>query len=470
VEDNIVAKSEKESLLHDNTMTPRDDRRDRGKVLRASITRESHAGWKIPPKRPDPIDIIEKANETRRPELIELRHGRMLQSPFTFYRGTAGVMAADLATTPTTNVKVQTCGDCHLQNFGAFATPERNIVFDINDFDETLPAPWEWDLKRLSTSFVLLARDNGLKPKAAAEAAEAVARSYRQKTQEFSHMSVLDIWYYKIDWQDIMSNIEDTMLIKNMQARLKAAQKRSIAEYYYPKMTEEVGGKRMFKDQPPTLYHLKGKEQEEFEGRVKKAIELYKESLQDDRRRLFDRYKLIDVALKVVGIGSVGTTCGVALMYAPDDEPLMIQLKEATASVLEPFAGKSEFKNHGQRVVAGQRIMQAASDIFLGWSEFDNGKHFYLRQLRDTKVTLETSTWEGQHLVKIAEVMGAVLAKAHARSGDSAVIDGYLGTGDTFDRAIVDFSLAYADQAERDHAAMEAAVRSGRMKAATILE
>jgi len=452
--------------LHDNTVSPRDDRRDRGRILHEAVPHELLAQFKPAKDRPDPVAMIQQSNQGRRPELIPIRYGRMLVSPFTFYRGTAALFASDVANSFVTKVKVQTCGDAHLLNFGAFATPERNIVFDLNDFDETLPAPWEWDVKRLAASFVLAGRNNGVKPRHAEEAAEAVARGYRLKMMEYSKMSILDIWYDRFDWSAVTQNTSDPHLQKRIRDRTEKAIKRTIQSYYFPKMAEERDGSYHIKDTPPAVYHLKGPEADTFREHTLKAFELYKQSLQDDRQRLFDRYKMADVAIKVVGIGSVGTTCAVALMLAPDAEPLMLQLKEARPSVLEAYAGHSEFKNHGQRVVAGQRIIQSCSDIFLGWTEFEDGKHYYIRQLRDTKVKLEPDLWDGPRLVESAAVMGAVLARAHARSGDAAVLSGYMGEETTFDEAIGKFSVLYADQAEKDYEIFSDAVRTGRIEAA----
>ena len=452
--------------LHDNTISPRDDRRDRGKILHEAIPHASHSKWVKPEGRPSPVDIIEKTHEGRIAELAPLRWGRMLISPFTFYRGTAAIMVYDLATTPATGVRVQACGDCHMLNFGAFATPERNIIFDLNDFDETLPAPWEWDLKRLAVSFVLGVRDNGLKDKYAQGAAEAVAKAYRKKMAEYSKKSILDIWYDRIDWEAVIQKTSDPELQKKIKAKTEKSMKRTIQGHYFPKMSELHDGRYIFKDNPPALYHLKGEESEKFREDTLAAFQQYRSSLQDDKQRLFDRYKLSDVAIKVVGVGSVGTCCAVALMLAPDTEPLILQLKEAKASVLEPYAGKSEFENHGQRVVAGQRIIQSASDIFLGWTKFSDGRHFYLRQLRDGKIKLEPELWDGPRMQEIAEVMGIVLARAHARSGDAAVISGYLSDESTFDEAIGSFAMAYADQAEKDYEEFAAAVRSGRLPVA----
>jgi uncharacterized protein (DUF2252 family) len=452
------------ATLHDNTATPRDDRRARGQVLAEAVPHEKHAGWKVPPNRKDPLEILAQDDVGRLPELIPIRWGRMSHTPFTFYRGSASVMAADLSHTPISKVKVQLCGDSHALNFGAFATPERNVVFDLNDFDETLPGPWEWDLKRLTVSLALIARDNGLKAKVELEAVAAAARAYREKMAEFSKMPILDIWYAKVDYESVMADIADRALKSNMQEQLKKAQKQSIRYHYFPKLTEEKKGEFTIKDNPPLIYHSK---LQGFADHVKKGMELYKQSLQDDKQRLLDRYKLADIAIKVVGVGSVGTTCAIALLLGPDDDPLFIQLKEARSSVLEPYCGKSEFDNHGQRVVAGQRIIQSASDIFLGWMTLDGKKDFYCRQLRDTKVKLAPEEWTAKQLVDMSAVMGGVLARAHARSGDSAVISGYLGDDDSFDSAIVDFSSSYANQVEKDHALLTAAINAGRIKVET---
>jgi uncharacterized protein (DUF2252 family) len=460
------SKKKQSALLHDATITPRDNRKDRGKTLRASITRDSHAGWIVPSTRPDPLELLEKSNEGRIAELTPIRWGRMMVSPFTFFRGAAALMAADLEHTPSTKVHVQACGDCHLLNFGAFATPERNLSFDINDFDETLPAPWEWDIKRLTVSFVLSVRSNGLKPKFEAATAKAVCRAYREKMAEYARMSILDIWYDRIDWQHVVASTTSAELKMRREAVMSKAQKRN-SEYYFPKLVEKHPGMQDYtiKDSPPTIFHLEDNEGRTFKSSVEEALEGYKSTLQEDKRRLFSRYRFVDCAIKVVGIGSVGTTCLVLLMLAPDDEPLFLQMKEARLSVLEPYAGASTFTNRGQRVVEGQRIIQSASDIFLGWTSFgDDDKHFYIRQLRDTKIKLEPEAWDGKVMTEMALLMGAVLARAHARSGDSAVISGYLGNNDEFDEAVADFSLAYADQVERDHGILVQAAKTGKIK------
>lgn len=455
-----------QALLHDATLSPRDDRRNRGQALRASIPHKAHSGWKAPENRPDPIDVLEQSNQGRLQELIPVRYGRMLPSAFTFYRGAAALMAWDLSNTPTSKIPVQACGDCHLLNFGAFATPERNVVFDINDFDETLPAPWEWDLKRLAVSFVLAARENGFKDKVGHDAAQAVVRAYREQMVEFSRLPILDIWYYKLEWNAIIEATSDERLQEYRKGKLKKEQKRTIQDYHFPKLTQQLNGKFVFKDTPPLMYHLPVEDRDAYYDRVREALNLYCSSLQEDKAQLVRRYRLEDLAIKVVGIGSVGTHCAVALMIGPDNEPLLLQMKEARPSVLEPYAGKSIYDNHGRRVVAGQRIAQSASDIFLGWTELD-GKHFYIRQLRDTKVKPEPELWDPQQMMDIAAVMGVCLARAHARTGDAAIIRGYLGHRETFDEAVAEFAMDYSDQVEKDYRVLVNAVTSGRIQAIT---
>ena len=452
------------ALLHDATITPRDNRRARGQTLQGAVPRESHAGWEIDSDGRDPVEVLEKSNEGRIEELIPLRYGRMVHSPFTFYRGSADLMALDLSKTPVTSVQVQTCGDMHLLNFGAFATPERNVAFDINDFDETLPAHWEFDVKRLTVSFILAARSNNLKKKHGVNACKAVVSSYRKKMYEYSRMSILDIWYDRIDFKHLIESTSSDSVKKRREKKLNKAIRRN-SDFYFPKMVQKQSGGYLIKDQEPKIYHPKDGKGKSYKDKIVDALEEYKASLQEDKRRLLGRYKFVDAAIKVVGIGSVGTTCGIALLLAPDDEPLFLQIKEATPSVFEPYVGESTFENRGQRVVEGQRIMQSASDIFLGWTKFDDNKHFYVRQLRDTKIKLEPELWDNKVMLEMADIMGAVLARAHARSGDSAVISGYLGKEDeVFDEAVADFSVAYADQVERDYETMIKAQNSGRIK------
>jgi uncharacterized protein (DUF2252 family) len=439
----------------------REDRIAAGKALRDKVPRASHGGWNPSPRRRDPILILEESNEERLPNLVPIRYGRMLRSPFTFLRGSAGLMAYDLATTPSTGLRVQACGDCHLLNFGSFATPERNLVFDLNDFDETLPAPWEWDLKRLVVSFAVCARDNKMSDADAQESAQECARAYRQALREYSRMSPLDVWYARLDMEKLIADAPDEKARKSRQELADKARKRVI-ENLFPKIAAVAGGNFRIVDQPPVVYHVA---QAEDEGLMREGLAAYRESLPDDRRVLFDRYRLEDSAVRVVGIGSVGTRCMMALMLDEEHHPLILQIKEACSSVLEPYAGKSRYENHGQRIVVGQRLMQSSSDIFLGWARGRGGKDFFARQLRDMKFSVPVEGLSTVQLKRYAEICGGVLARAHAKSGDATTISGYLGKHDTFDQALGAFAMAYADQNEADHAALVEAVKSGRLEA-----
>ena len=433
-----------------------------GKALRARVPHESHATWKPPARGRHPIKILALSNRTRLPELVPIRYGRMLRSPFAFMRGSAGLMAADLAKMPTTTLRVQACGDCHLMNFGLFATPERNLVFDINDFDETLPAPWEWDIKRLAASFAVAARDNGNSDAKARDAAVECVRAYRERLRDYSKMSPLEVWYDHLDEAALIAMAPDAETRKRRK-EYTAQARQHIGEYLLPKITDEIGGHRCLTDQPPVLFHIP--ERLGNMDRFRAGLKDYRLSLPDDRRVLFDRYTLQDIAIKVVGIGSVGTRCLVALFFSAENHPLLLQFKEASPSVLAPYAGASLYENQGQRIVVGQRLMQSSSDIFLGWTKGALGFHFFGRQLRDMKWSAPVEGAEPKFLKLYAEVCGVTLARAHARSGDASTISGYLGKSDAFDQAIGKFALAYADQTERDHAAMKAAVKSGRIKA-----
>jgi uncharacterized protein (DUF2252 family) len=389
----------------------------------------------------------------------------MLQSHFSFYRGTAAIMAADLADTPISGIRVQACGDAHLSNFGAFATPERNVIFDINDLDETLPAPWEWDLKRLSASVVLAGRHIQLKQSQSARAARSAVLSYREHMSNYAFMKALDIWYDRIDLKHIINSAAGDANRARIEERLEKARRRTVVEHDFPKLTEHVGSAPRIKDNPPLIFHPAWVEKAKSSGQFSAAWAQYHDSLPEHVRVLFDRFHLCDTALKVVGVGSVGTTCAIALFMAADDDPLFLQIKQANASVLEPYAGKSLYSNHGQRVVIGQRLMQSASDMFLGWSQGHLGRHFYVRQLRDMKISAEVETMDDDILRRYAELCGWALARAHARSGDAAMIAGYMGSGTTFDEAMCDFAVDYADQAERDHKDFVKAFREGRVKA-----
>jgi len=359
---------------------------------------------------------------------------------------------------------VQACGDCHLMNFGGFATPERRLIGDINDFDETLPAPWEWDVKRLVASFVLAARSNGLSDKDGRDAAIACARSYRRQMRKFADMDVLEIWYARLDVSNFLATLpKDRKSV--LKKRIAKATRRSSHELVYPKLVKETGEHHRIHDTPPTIFHYEASRAAGYMDMLKTLLASYRETLAEDQRILLDRYRIVDAAVKVVGIGSVGTLCGVVLMISIADRPFFLQIKEANASVLEAYAGKSAYRHHGQRVVMGQRLMQPASDMFLGWVTGPKGRHFYLRQLRDVKLKPLVETYDAQMLSIYARACGWVLARAHAKAGDPWAIGGYLGKQNEFDEAMGKFAILYADQAERDHAKLKAAVRAGRIEA-----
>src|SRR5215218_9646093 len=435
-----------------------------GRAFRDRLPRSRHGKWKRPSDRPDPIDILRASDADRLAELVPIRYGRMLASPFAFYRGTAGVMAADLAKTPTTGHKVQVCGDCHLMNFGGFATPERNVIFDINDFDETLPAPWEWDVKRLVASFVLAARSIGLSDGKGRAAAETCARSYRERLRRFAASPPLSVWYARLTSEDLIAGLPRSAR-GPVRARVDKALKRPGSEMDFPKLAGAAGGRAAIREAPPLIFHPEGSRAPEFAEVLDRVFGAYRGTLPDDRRGLLDRYRVVDAAIKVVGIGSVGRRCWIALLVSASGDPLFLQFKEAVGSVLEPHAGKSPYPHHGERVVMGQRLLQPASDLFLGWVTAPTGKHFYVRQLRDAKIKPLVEAFDGDLLGLYAGACGAVLARAHAKAGEVSEIGGYLGTGGQFDDALGAFALAYADQAERDYAALKAAVRNGRVDA-----
>jgi uncharacterized protein (DUF2252 family) len=385
----------------------------------------------------------------------------MMQSPFAFYRGAAAIMASDLAHTPTPGIRALACGDCHLMNFGGFGTPERRIIFDINDFDETLPAPWEWDLKRLATSFVLAGRNNGLKDVDSREAALRCVQSYREHMKCYAEMGVLEMWYQRMD--NMVALIKRKKWKNIVQRQIDKASSRTVAEDDFPKLASIKNGKVRIKDNPPLIFHQTEVGAAEYDRLVKEAFRCYRETLPDDLKTLVDRYEVKDVAVKVVGVGSVGTRCAILLMMTGDDDPLFLQVKEVHESVLEPYAGKSVYPNCGQRVVAGQRLMQAASDMFLGWTE-QWGRHFYVRQLRDIKIEPLVEIFDSRALADYGEWCGWALARAHAKSGDAAMISGYLGNSTRFDDAVSNFAIAYADQNERDYHALLDAIRAGKIE------
>jgi uncharacterized protein (DUF2252 family) len=437
---------------------------EQGRNLRKKCPRQSHAVWAASHGRADPLLLLKQSSKGRIPELIPIRYGRMLQSPFAFYRGAALNMAADLARTPVTGLRVQACGDCHLLNFGMFATPERREIFDINDLDETLPAPWEWDVKRLAASFVLACRSNGFDKGIARDTVLSSVRSYRRRMAEFSQMRVLDIWYARLDVDELLPQITDEQIRLRLEKQLAAARHQNVAEHDFPKLVEVLRRMPVIKDNPPLIYHGREPHHTELFAHVKEAFARYRQSLQEDRRVLLDRFEVRDVAIKVVGIGSVGTRCGIMLLMAGAQDPLFLQVKQARSSVLEAYAGKSIYPNHGQRVVNGCRLMQSASDLFLGWTVGLEGRHYYIRQLRDMKIKMLVETFNRSDMMQYAKLCGWALARAHARSGEPAKISGYLGSSDKFDEAIADFAIAYADQSERDHNVLKKAVHDGKLE------
>ncbi|QRO02198.1 DUF2252 domain-containing protein [Archangium violaceum] len=443
------------------------DRRERkrqGRVLREKTPREEHARWQPPADRPDPIALLEASNSGRLPSLVPIRHARMLEDPFAFLRGSAIIMANDLAHTPNTGVKVQACGDAHLANFGMYATPERNVVFDVNDFDETLPAPWEWDLKRLVASIWVAGRCAcGATEAGCEEAVAACVRSYRRWMGRMSRWSFLDVWYARVDAESLLETIHQQE--RGSAERTLAQARRRTQLATLPKLTELREGRRCIIHDPPLIVRTPREHAEELAEVLQVMAGGYLSSLQGDRGTLVRRYQTVDVARKVVGVGSVGTRCYVALLLgAHAEDPLFLQVKEAGPSVLEPFAGKSTYAQAGQRVVEGQRLMQAASDIFLGWCQV-GGRDFYVRQLRDMKGSIDVERLSPRGLREYASMCGWALARAHARGGDAALLRGYLGRGDVFDQALCRFARAYADQTERDFAAFQKAVRGGRLQA-----
>jgi uncharacterized protein (DUF2252 family) len=445
---------------------PRAERYAMGKALRKKCPREAHSKWKAPRDRLDPVQVVLEADKGRLTELLPLRHGRMVMSPFTFYRGAALNMAMDLASTPNTGVRVQCCGDAHLGNFRGFATPERNVILAINDLDETLPAPWEWDVKRLAASIVIACRDNGMSESTAKEVVLKCVKSYREHMTELSQMGSLDLWYLAQEWEAIVAGIMDPAIRRRALRRLAKASETSIAEDVFPKLTKMSGGRPVIKEQRPTIFHMEWQRPGEISRRVLKTLSIYLESLTPATRVLLDHYRIKDLAIKVVGVGSVGTRCWIVLLADGAGDPLFLQVKEARASVLEAYAGKSVYANHGQRVVNGHRLMQPASDIFLGWTEGAHGHEYYVRQLRDVKIKLAIEKLNKDEMAIFADCCGQSLAISHARSGDPSLISGYLGKSDAFDEALANFAVAYADQTEADHALLKQAVRSGKVKTA----
>jgi uncharacterized protein (DUF2252 family) len=448
-------------------------RQSLGREARKLASRTSHGAWTPAADRPDPIKLLRAQDDERMADLVPIRWGRMSASPFAFYRGSAALMATDLAPQARTGLTVQLCGDAHLSNFGLFGSPERELLFDVNDFDETLPGPFEWDLKRLAASFVLASRNNGLGEDVARETALAAMRSYREHMTTYAEMRDLDVWYSHIVADDALEMARSAQTARQAKKRAAQAQmkvaERTLAKarthdslQAAGKLTETVDGSRRIVDQPPLVMHLEGLDEPD---RVRELFAQYKATLEDDRRTLIDRFEIADIARKVVGVGSVGTRCFIVLLLGRDsDDPLFLQVKEAGPSVLEPYLGRSRFTHAGHRVVAGQRLMQAASDIFLGWmTGKPEGRQFYWRQLHDMKGSIETELLKASGLETLATLCGWTLARAHARSGQRIAIASYLGVSSRFDQAIADFAVIYADQAEKDYALVLKAIKAGRI-------
>ncbi len=454
-----------------------EERAARGRDARIRTPRSAHAGWEPAADRPHPVALLEQQNATREPDLVPVRHGRMMVSPFTFYRGAAKIMAADLRDTPRAGLWAQLCGDAHLLNFGVFGSPERRVVFDLNDFDETLPGPFEYDLKRLATSVMIAARNNGFAAADARSATRASVTAYREAIAGFAAMRTMDIWYAHLS-EDLLdaargaaTTKQEAKTLKRVGRDVERARTHDSLQAL-SKLGELVDGRYRIKSQPPILVPLRdlaatsGISPVAAERAVRHQLRGYRASLDDARRYLLERFQLIDAARKVVGVGSVGTRAYIALLQGRDqDDPLFLQVKEATASVLEDHLPKSRYRSAGERVVCGQRLMQATSDIFLGWTVEPDGRHYYWRQLRDMKASAPVEALSPRALTSYASGCAWTLARAHARSGDPIAIAAYLGNSDQFDRAVTGFSERYADQNERDYQSFVAAIGSGRLQA-----
>jgi uncharacterized protein (DUF2252 family) len=453
------------------------ERAARGREARKAVPRRSHAGFQVYPSRPDPVQLLDSQAADRVPELVPIRYGRMSVSPFTFYRGAALVMANDLATTPVSGLHVQLCGDAHLANFGGFASPERRLVFDLNDFDETLPGPWEWDVKRLAASLEIAARDNGHADAERRRTVVATVRAYRLAMRQFADITNLDVWYAYSDTTTIERQVRGQLdaADKNRLSRNLAKARTRDNLQALERLTTVVDGELRFVSDPPLVEPIDdivsdAAERHRLSDALRDLLRDYRTTLQSDRRTLLEGYRPADMARKVVGVGSVGTRCWIILMFGRDErDPLILQAKEAGPSVLEDFLPRSEYHNCGHRVVAGQRMMQAVSDIFLGWQRVEGidgrTRDFYVRQLRDWKVSADLDGMGPAAMQVYGQLCGWTLARAHARSGDRIAIAAYLGSADTFDRAIGEFAVAYADQNERDHAALLEAIKTGRITA-----
>jgi uncharacterized protein (DUF2252 family) len=446
-----------------------EERFAKGKALRESTPRKIQGQWKPPAKRSDPIDLLMENSKGRMEELIPLRYGRMMVSPFTFYRGAAAVMAYDLSHTPSTGLPLIADGDCHLLNFGAFATAERQILFDINDFDEVSIAPWEWDVKRLAASFVIAGQSNGFDQADCREAALLAAQAYRQRMTEYAEMPTLQAWNDRFDFGKTIENLPDKENRRFYSKKLSSATEQSVHEKEFAKLTFKAGDTPRIVDQPPLIFHYNDERDKEFLQNAISTLKGYKKSLNLGVSLLLDRFEVVDVAFKVVGVGSVGTVCGIILLMSGKGDALFLQFKQARRSVLEPYCGANPYDHAGQRVVVGQLAMQAAGDMFLGWTTGTGERkiQFYLRQLSDAKIKPVIEVMKPTNLKNYAGLCGTVLARAHARSGDSVILTGYMGQSSAFEDAIADFSVSYAEQNEKDHAALLKAIRAGRVQAQT---
>jgi uncharacterized protein (DUF2252 family) len=447
-----------------------DERTEVGRAARKRAGRSSNGEWAPATGRADPVALLEEQNATRLPWLVPLRHARMRVSPFTFYRGTANIMAADLASTPVSGIDAQISGDAHLSNYGAYASPERKLVFDANDFDETLRGPWEWDLKRLAASIMIAGQHLGFSRKNCRKATAHAVRSYREAMGEFAEIGFLELWYDNLAVGDVSAS--DDMHQADLDRRIARFERRAQRKTNLQalrKLTISIDGRRQIRSDPPVLFPLRDLPAEYEPGVLEEAVhgafEAYKTTLSDHRRWLVDRYTVTDIGLKVVGVGSVGTRCAIVLLEGRDgDDPLFLQAKEANASVLEAHLEPSPYDNHGRRVVEGQRMIQAQSDIFLGWTERQHGFHFYIRQLRDWKGSIDVETGTPKQLRFYASLCGRTLARGHARSGDPVAIRSYLGKSDSMDRAVTAFAEVYAEQNERDYEQFVAAIEDGRLE------